>query len=196
MKKWTLFVGVVCAAGMLAACERASAPTAPDGMSGSTAVLPPQAVRQGASGGGRYLLIDALDAQFSFSANQHGDGRASGQFHQTVEFQGQHVEFHGTVTCLTVDTAAGRAWIGGVITQNKSAHPAFQAARNEPGRDIWFRVLDNGQGSAAAADRTTFVGFEGDAGFATSADYCAGQPWPDDDARTWAVTEGNIDVRP
>ena len=25
--------------------------------------------------------------------------------------------------------------------------------------------------------------------------YCAGRPWPADDARTWPVTAGNIDVR-
>ncbi len=182
---------------MLGAGEQYPAPTAPDSALGSTAVNSQQAgAAVGASGGGRYLLSNSIDAQFAFSANQHGNGRASGQFHQTLEFQGQHVEFHGTVTCLSADAENGRAWIGGVITKNESAHPSFQAPRNQPGRDIWFRVLDAGEGSRAAADRTTFVGFEGDAGFATSAAYCEGQPWPPGDARTWAVTSGNIQVRP
>lgn len=194
--KWTSCVGIMSLVGILAACGRSTAPTAPDGAAGSTAIRPPEAIAQMASGGGRYLLNNTIDAQFAFSANQHGNERASGQFHQALEFQGQHVEFHGRVTCLAVDAANGRAWIGGVITQNRSVHPQFLAARNEPGRDIWFRVLDAGQGNEAAPDRTTFVGFEEDAGFATSAAYCEGRPWPEGDARTWAVTSGNIQVRP
>lgn len=196
--KWTSCVGIMSLVGILAACERPAAPTAPDGAAGSTAVLPPEAIAQMASGGGRYLLINSIDAQFAFSANQSGSGRAAGRFHQILDFQGQHVEFHGTVTCLAVDEENGRAWIGGIITQNRSVHPSFLAARNAPGRDIWFRVLDAGQGNEAAPDRTTFVGFEGDAGFATSAAYCEGRPWPDDQAntRTWPVTSGNIQVRP
>ena len=173
-----------------------AAPGGIEGLSqGSAAATPPQAVAHHASGGGRYLLIDSIDAQFAFGADQHGNGLASGRFHQKLEFDGQHVEFHGAVTCLSVDSANGRAWIGGVITANLSEHPAFQAERNEPGRDIWFRVLDSGEGAGTDADRTTFVGFEGDAGFATSADYCAGQPWPDNNERTWGVTSGNIQVR-
>jgi hypothetical protein len=191
--KWTSWAGMVCIAGIVSACERSAAPTSPEGALGSTTITPPQAVSAGASGGGRYLLIDSIDAQFAFGANQHGNGNASGQLHQALEFEGQHVEFHGTVTCLAVDAENGRAWIGGVITQNRSVHPAFTAARNAPGRDIWFRVLDGGP---AEGDRTTFVGFEGDAGFATSAAYCAGRPWPDGNARTWTVTSGNIQVRP
>jgi hypothetical protein len=95
-----------------------------------------------------------------------------------------------------VDAVNRRAWIGGVITKNLSEHPSFQAPRNEPGRDIWFRVLDSGEGAGADPDRTTFVGFEGDAGIITSAEYCAVQPWPDGNARTWPVTAGNIQVRP
>ena len=194
--KWRFCVGTVCVVGMLTACGRSAAPTAPEGVAGSTSILPPAAVGPGASGGGRFLLINSINAQFAFSANQHGNGGASGQFHQTLEFQGQHVEFHGTVTCLAVDEENGRAWIGGIITQNRSAHPQFLAARNEPGQDIWFRVLDAGEGNGADADRTTFLGFEGDAGFATSAAYCAGRPWPAGNANTWAVTSGNIEVRP
>src|SRR3546814_12971118 len=46
------------------------------------------------------------------------------------------------------------------------------------GDDIWFRVLDMGSGPGVV-DRSTFVGFEGAAGFRTSRDYCAGRPWPE-----------------
>jgi len=47
-----------------------------------------------------------------------------------------------------------------------------------------------------AGDRSTFVGFEGAAGFITSEAYCAGQPWPDANARTWPVVSGAITVDP
>ena len=197
---WRHLIGLAGAIVVAGACEHAAAPAAPSSVNagGGTASLevrPPQAVMLGASGGGRYALLDTIDARFAFGANQHGDGRASGRFHQALAFQGQHVEFHGTVTCVSVDAENRRAWIGGIITENRSEHPQFRAARNEPGRDIWFRVLDAEEGSGTP-DRTTFVGFEGDAGFATSAAYCAGQPWPDENARTWPVTSGNIQVRP
>jgi hypothetical protein len=194
--KWISVAGVTCAVGVLAACGQVSGPLAPNAATGPAMAQPSGAVALGSTGGGRYMLLGTIDSQFAFGANQNGDGGASGRFHQALEFQGQHVEFHGVVTCVSVDAVNGRAWIGGVITENRSEHPAFLAARNQPGRDIWFRVLDAGEGEGAEADRTTFVGFEGDAGFATSADYCAGQPWPDGNDRTWPVTSGNIQVRP
>jgi hypothetical protein len=94
-----------------------------------------------------------------------------------------------------VDRVNGRAWIGGEVTRNKSvAEPYASDARFQPGEDIWFRVLDNGQGQSSP-DRTTFTGFMGDAGFDTSVAYCAGMPWPADDARTHPVSAGNIQVK-
>lgn len=147
------------------------------------------------STGGGHFAIGTLDIRFSFSANQRPDGSASGHHRHEVTFQGLPVDFSGEVICVTVDEAEGRAWIGAIITQNRSEHPAFTEARHEPGRDIWFRVLDTGEGNAEP-DRSTFVGFEGDAGIITSQEYCDVQPWPDDNARTNPVTEGNIQVRP
>lgn len=152
-----------------------------------------------ASGGGHYELTlgtDILPGKLAFTANQQdASGVATGQIHHVLDFAGELIEFHGAVTCLTTDPAEGRAWIGGVITRNASvAEPFASGARFQPGSDIWFRVLDSGEGHGAV-DRTTFVGFQGDAGFATSADYCAGMPWPDDNARTWPVTAGNVQVK-
>jgi hypothetical protein len=109
-------------------------------------------------------------------------------------FQGFAIDFEGDVTCVTFDPANHRAWIGGVITANRSTHPSYTTARTQVGHDIWFRVVDYGEGSGAPADRASFVGFEGDLEIPTSAAYCALQPWSPDDARTWAVTEGNIQV--
>ena len=145
------------------------------------------------TGGGHYALLNAFDTQFAFSAIQHGDGRASGRFHQRVELPTGTVEFRAQVTCLAVDPVLRRAWIGGVIVSNDSTDPAFTTPIHQPGHDIWFRVLDNGQGHDAA-DRTTFVGFEGV--IPSSASYCEQRIWPDGDARTWPVTGGNLSIHP
>jgi hypothetical protein len=45
-------------------------------------------------------------------------------------------------------------------------------------------------------DRTTFMGFEGGGGIITSEEYCDLQIWPDENARTSPVTQGDIQVRP
>lgn len=151
-----------------------------------------------ATGGGHYVLTSAgldLPGKISFSAIQRdASGAATGQLRNVLDLAGDIIDFHGTVTCMTTDPANGRAWIGGVVTKNASvAEPYASGERFQVGRDIWFRVLDDGEGQGAV-DRTTFAGFEGDAGFETSAAYCAGQPWPDDNARTWPVS-GNIQVK-
>ena len=152
-------------------------------------------VTASATGGGHLLVGGALDVTFSFSANQKLDGSANGRFHHSVELQGQLIEFHGEVTCVSVDAEEGRAWIGGVITRNNSEHPDFTTERTQPGMDIWLRVLDSGEGGNTEDDRSTFVGFEGDAGIITSLEYCAVQPWPDNNERTSPVVQGNIQVR-
>lgn len=147
-----------------------------------------------ASGGG---VFDAgVPVGFSFSAVQRTPtGEGSGQLRFSTSLGGLPIEFHGRVTCVTSDLANRRAWIGGVITRNRSEHASFIGEIHQPGRDIWFRVVDYGQGAQAAqSDRTTFVGFEGSADIETSADYCEAQPWPDDDARTGPLLEGNISV--
>jgi hypothetical protein len=104
---------------------------------------------------------------------------------------GLTVSFDAKVTCLSIDPVNHHAWIGGEIKENNSTDPDLQGAIQQKGRDIWFRVLDD-----PAGDRSTFVGFAGSAGFMTSADYCAGQPWPAGNARTWPVVSGDITIRP
>ena len=155
------------------------------------------AVQASTTGGGHYLLQGLYDATFSFGASQKGDGDANGHFRLFVDFGGADgtADFDGTVTCMTSDPIHGRAWVGGVVTSNNSTSADFQTAIHQPGRDVWFRVLDSGEGSPPNGDRTSLFGFTGAAGFQTSADYCAGQPWPDANARTHPVTSGNIQVR-
>lgn len=147
-----------------------------------------------ATGSGDYALLGTTPTSFSFAALAHENGNVSGDLRVATVFQGFAIEFEGRVTCVTQDPLNHRAWIGGVITSNTSAHPSFTTPRTQPGQDIWFRVVDYGEGNGAPADRSTFVGFAGDAEIATSAEYCAVQPWPAEDARTWAVTAGNIQV--
>jgi hypothetical protein len=148
----------------------------------------------GASGSGTYALLGTTPTTFAFGAVAQPNGGAGGQLFVSTVFQGFAIEFEGEVTCVTVDSANHRAWIGGVITANRSAHPSFTTPRTQVGHDIWFRVVDYGEGSGAPADRATLVGFEGDLEIPTSAAYCALQPWAADDARTWEVTAGNIQV--
>jgi len=144
-----------------------------------------------ATGAGQYDL-NGLIVTFSFAAEAEKNGKADGEF--TVyadEGGGLIVDFDAKVTCLSIDPVNHRAWIGGKIKDNRSTDPDLLTEIHKIGRDIWFRVLDDPSG-----DRSTFVGFEGSAGFITSADYCAGQPWPAANARTWPVVSGGITILP
>lgn len=148
-------------------------------------------------GRGNYLIADTFDVDFRMVAIQTPRGFARGAFRQSLIFQDQLIDFKGRVTCMAIDAANGRAWIGAVVTQNNSEHPSFTTEIHQPGRDVWFRVLDTGRGSEEA-DRSTFMGFEGGGGIITSEEYCAAQIWPNDppNDRTNPVTSGNILVRP
>jgi len=141
--------------------------------------------------------VGTVPVEFSFLALD-GPGRMGplGHFRQTLTLNGLLVDFEGRVTCLSVDDLTGRAWIAGVVTKNRSTNPSFQTPIHQVGRDVWFRVVDYGEGAKATqADRTTFLGFEGGAGILTSAQYCAERPWPANDERTNALTSGNIQVK-
>lgn len=146
------------------------------------------------AGGGHYLLSGVADVKFSFLAIQTPSGKAAGQFQIAFSDSGFDYDIEGKVTCMASDRANGRAWIGGIVTRNRSTDPALQTAIHKRGRDVWFRVLAAGHAPDAVA-RTSFYGFEGAAGLITSAEYCAARIWPDDNARTWPVTKGTIIVR-
>ena len=150
-------------------------------------------------GRGTYQIGGSIDVDFRFFAKAHDGRHARGKFRQTLVFQGLLVDFSGKVTCLAVDPANGRAWIGGVVTENNSDHLSFKTEIHEPGRDVWFRVLDTGKHSGEA-DRSTFLGFEGGGGIITSEEYCDARIWPgppDDEpnARTNPVVNGKIKLK-
>lgn len=183
---------IICAGLATLGCQESGQPTGPE--------IQPQLSNNGILAsvtGGGHNRGSNLDIKFSFSALQtDADGSGTGQFRFSVIFQGELVEFHGRVTCVTFDAQNSRAWVGGVITENNSTHPFWTQDINDVGRDIWFRAVDYGEGdNAPQMDRNTFVGFEGNAGIITSAEYCDAKIWPDGDARTNAVSQGDVQVQ-
>jgi hypothetical protein len=136
------------------------------------------------TGGGSFLFAGTIPMQFSFSAVADSDGSAYGSFHHFYVADGFTYDFWGTVTCVTFDAVNHRAWIGGVLTKVTSTDPDVGLF---PGDDAWFRVLDSPDG-----DRSTAMGFVGV--IESSAAYCAMQIWPEGNARTHPVTEGQITV--
>ncbi|MGH9348109.1 MAG: hypothetical protein ACRD26_12690 [Vicinamibacterales bacterium] len=199
-------VAAICV--VFAACSNPTGPSLQSAVAlegGASASAGPTTTATGHSpvikavGGGTFIitLADGSEAivDFSMSGLSTPAGNATGRFHHRTTLGGLGVEFIGETTCLSVDPVNNRAWIGGVIVENHSEHPSFTTPRTQPGKDIWFRVLDNGVGKAPD-DRSTFVGFEGDAGIDTSEEYCQVQIWPDGNARTWPVVRGNITVNP
>jgi hypothetical protein len=150
------------------------------------------------AGGGKYTVVsasgDLAEMEFGYGAVVARNGRARGQLFHVGTFQGETIEFLGEVTCLAVDSENHRAWIGGVITKNRSTHPTYRdSVWAQPGEDIWFRVLDADAAGMGEDDRTTFVGFEG--AIPSSEAYCRDRIWPDGNARTWPV-QGNVVVKP
>jgi hypothetical protein len=191
---------VLALAGGLVACDAAG----PTGIASPRALSPNLHASGGVDdddspesvfGSGIYRLQNAFDVKFAFAAHVKRNGRASGTFRQRLEAEGLVIDFTGRVTCLVFDAANKRAWVGGVITRNRSTDPAFTGAIFQPGHDVWFRVVDYGRGRRATQpDRTTFLGFENNPTIFTSEQYCREKPWPADDARTWPVTKGGIEL--
>jgi hypothetical protein len=136
------------------------------------------------TGGGSFLFGGSIPMQFGVSAITLPDGSTTGAFHHSYSDDVASYQFFGTVTCLAVDEATGRAWIGGVLSKVITDDPDVGLA---PGDDAWFRVLDRPDG-----DRSTAMGFVG--AIPSSEAYCSEMPWPDDNARTHPVTSGQVTV--
>jgi hypothetical protein len=198
MTRMTCLTAVLLVVG-LGGCRDAAAPGT--GRAATSAALPARAdlvgadaVDGSASGHGVFSLAGS-NVDFAFLATQQG-GEAHGRFHQRLdEGGGLIIDFDASVTCLAVDPVNHRAWIGGVVTENESTDPDYMTPIQQPGQDVWFRVLDGGDGPGAT-DRSTFLGFQGAAGISTSAAYCAARLWAAGNARTWPVTSGDLGVRP
>lgn len=151
-----------------------------------------------ANGTGTFNIgAPGADIALDLNALLRADGSATGSVHYVTDltdFGLGTIEVRFDVTCLALDVTQGRAWIGGVVTENNSTNATFA---NDPvrqvGRDVWFRVEDNGNGGSGTLDRSTQLGFEGSAGIITSEEYCETQLWPA--APPHPVTTGNLTVR-
>ena len=138
--------------------------------------------------GGSHLVahnvfgLQTLELQnFGFNAQSTGsDGAADGWFEYRDVEDGTPFTANGPVTCLTV--IGQDAWIGAVIRSS-----------NDPtvvGLGAWWHVTDNGEGSGAPADVTTFLGI---GSLAQTQAFCDNHPayrFP------FAIEGGNIQVHP
>lgn len=96
-------------------------------------------VLEQASGSGHFRQ-EGLKRTFAFNAKRHGDGTVSGEFQVTINGRRS---VHGEILCLRI--VGNEAWVGG---------------RNPDGTEIGFRVVDNGDGGAAAPDEVSFHYFD------------------------------------
>lgn len=180
---------------VLSACDASQDPTAP---TVSPLFSAGSRVTGHANGSGTFNIgAPGADIAFDLNALLRADGSASGSVHYVTdltEFGLATIEFRFNVTCLARDVALGRAWIGGVVTENNSTNEFFATDPvRQPGRDVWFRVENNGHGGSGTLDRSTQLGFEGSAGIITSEEYCETRLWPA--APAHPVTTGNISLR-
>jgi hypothetical protein len=137
--------------------------------------------------GGSHLVahnvfgLETLELQnFGFTARIKSDGGADGWFEYRDVEDGTPFSANGPVSCVTV--IANDAWIGGVIRSS-----------NDPtvvGLGAWWHVTDNGEGSGAPADITTFLGI---GSLEQTQAFCDNHPayrFP------FAIDGGNIQVHP
>lgn len=148
---------------------------------------------------GEGVVDVGVPMSFVITTLLRADGSAEGEAFHHAPLGDLVIEFRTRVICVSIDPVTNRAWIGGVITENNSTDPLRNQERNQVGRDIWWRVVDYGNGQSGTLDRSTFLGFTGDAGIQTSEEYCAVRPWPGPptdpvDARTRPVVSGNLSV--
>ena len=146
----------------LAACESPTT-TAPRKAADEAATFKSdRGIIAATSGDGRAELPPGFGlVAFSFGANEHFANGGLGTFRQSRTRNGLTSDFAARVTCVTVDAVHNRAWVGGVVTENNSTDPNFRQAIHEVGRDVWFRVVDNGEGGNTVPDRMTVLGFTG-----------------------------------
>lgn len=84
---------------------------------------------------------------YAFSASVDGNGGVRGQMQ--IRFSDVALNLHVQITCLAVNGTS--AWIGGVVTHTSDEN-AFPL-----GGELWFRVQDNGEGSADPPDQMSFI---------------------------------------
>ena len=129
---------------VLAGCEQSASTTAPDlqapfERSASAPVLK-------VTMGGKLDLseFNLPDETYAMVAMKDADGNVSGNIR--VRLSDPLLDFHGDITCLQVQD--NLVWIGVVVTKSSVTSGSYAE-----GGSFWFRVQDNGEGSAAPIDR-------------------------------------------
>jgi hypothetical protein len=175
----------------VAGCQSPTSPAMKGDAGSATRPLNSEGVQLRTTGGGHYTIPGDIELEFGFSALVLPNGRAEGNFHHQGIAEGELIQFSAEVTCLSIDAENHRAWIGGVITENRSTHPQFTTPIHQVGHDIWFRVQDNDAvAPSTTPDVTTIVGFESPT-IPSSQFYCDTQPWRSNNV--WPVV-GNLSV--
>jgi len=95
--------------------------------------------------GSGHITVNGTLRTFAFTVNRNATGTASGQMEVINRDQG--VRVHGAVNCLNV--VGNTAIISGQVTD--ANNPALEDTY------FWLKVVDNGEGSKAPADKMTFA---------------------------------------
>jgi hypothetical protein len=171
------------AAGVvLNACEATSDMNGP-GPAPESAFSTANGVSAIVSGAGHFIDIQNPDITWKFTLTalqRDPSGEADGKYHFSGSLDGLAIEFRARVTCMIADPETGRAWIGGVVTDNNSEFPSFRdGAIFQVGQPTWMRVADYGEGeNAPEPDRTTRIFFTGSGGFQSAEEFCVSGFWP------------------
>lgn len=172
-------VALVAGAAALAgsACSDVESPTAPDSGAASPSYSQSGVVGV-ATGSGHSPSGDALRV-FTFTAHARADGTAQGRFR--IGLLANDAWFSAEVTCVSF--SGSTAWVGGIIDGTNVPGLVQVGSASE------FYVIDNGEGSGAAADIVSTALFNQPAGNEQA--FCADQPLA---LPPRTVTEGNVQV--
>ena len=122
------------------------------------------AVTQSVSGSGNFTDANGDFRTFSFNAKLHADGSVSGQWERVNHRENaSESKSHGVVTCFTID--GNQAWLGGYATSG-----VFSDA---PNNEVYWRVMDNGQGNNSDPDQISLQAVGRVPG--TASFYCEGK---------------------
>jgi len=140
----------------------------------SFAIIDPGDEIDKVTGSGHIYLGDEYRT-FAFNAKTQKDGRITGEWQMNDRLAGTIA--HGSVTCL--GSSGNQAWIGGVILSSSDA--------SQVGNDVYWRVVDNGEGATALPDEISEIPTLLPPG--SAADACVNKPGT---PALYQVVNGNI----
>ena len=138
------------------------------------------------SGSGHFTGSNGEMVTFTHQAQLLADGTVKGSYN--IHLRSLDAVFKGPITCLAV--VGNHAWAGGIAETVTSSNPNLAALE---GQEMWFQVIDNGEGANDPPDITSSIGVTpvgGPPGQALA--YCQAMPPP---RFPLVVEQGNIQVR-